>query len=178
MNDSPAPTKDGLCVVCGGKRGSVRNEQEQDGTRLAREVWLAHLATDPFCSTKCCREWHGAPLAKPHEATPARTCCGCGTAFSPYRSLSSGPLCRACVREAVKKPPQVCAGCSGALAERTIGCKTCWGRIRNREHRERRAAAKSGVPLNLVEPLAGGSETADGGLARGRTATTTTAQAA
>lgn len=49
----PPVRRDSRCVVCGQRRKVVKLK------RLYRDA----MATDPFCSSNCCRDWHGTTLA-------------------------------------------------------------------------------------------------------------------
>jgi hypothetical protein len=51
--DPPTPA-DGTCATCGRKRKV--NRRSRYGLNEAKH--------DPFCSTVCCREWHGTQLGK------------------------------------------------------------------------------------------------------------------
>lgn len=44
---------DGRCVQCGKPRVI---------TKQARQYAGVQLDMDPFCSSACCRAWHGAPM--------------------------------------------------------------------------------------------------------------------
>lgn len=57
MIPDPPVRADGKCVVCGRGRKIKRSGKyglDKNGRRVA--------ATDPFCSTQCCREYHGTSL--------------------------------------------------------------------------------------------------------------------
>lgn len=59
MND-PEVRTDGLCVQCVGPRR--KGVKKHDLSTLERGHFrrlAEHLAEDPFCSTECCRDWHG-----------------------------------------------------------------------------------------------------------------------
>jgi hypothetical protein len=62
VNPDPDVRADGLCVVC---ERPVRPER---WAKYARGV------TDPFCSTECCRAWHGCPrrAGGPHAGELSR----------------------------------------------------------------------------------------------------------
>ena len=51
LPDPPCP-KGGRCVVCGKPRKPQRSRKYAGG----------RAESDPFCSTVCCREWHGTQL--------------------------------------------------------------------------------------------------------------------
>lgn len=58
--DPPVPA-DGLCVVCGGER-------KQPKKRLYADA----AAGDPFCSSVCCRLWHGVVFVSPATSDARR----------------------------------------------------------------------------------------------------------
>lgn len=58
----PPSRPDGRCVVC---------RKERKVTEKARKYAGAQLDMDPFCSTVCCRLWHGCELT--NAGTAAQT---------------------------------------------------------------------------------------------------------
>src|SRR5262245_48295450 len=84
MRRDPRVRKDNLCVQCMKPRRTVTREMRQyAGDQIER---------DPFCSSTCCRAWHGTSLAPPAKAPPrmARH----GTTGSAYKN---GCRCEECV---------------------------------------------------------------------------------
>jgi len=77
MNEASAATprrdprvrKDGLCAGCRKPRHKHRvkargpNKAQPNATSLARNIWEYEREKDPWCSSKCAREFHGAQLA-------------------------------------------------------------------------------------------------------------------
>jgi hypothetical protein len=55
LHDPPVP-EDGSCALCGGPR---RTPATYTGKPYAT---AEQYASEPFCSTECCREWHGVLL--------------------------------------------------------------------------------------------------------------------
>jgi len=51
VTDPPAPS-DGTCLVCGRERAVAK----------LKPLYRRALERDPFCSTDCCRAWHGTQL--------------------------------------------------------------------------------------------------------------------
>jgi hypothetical protein len=49
----PLPRRDGRCVVC-------RKKRHPPAKNYAANEYI----TDPFCSTQCCRLYHGTPIPK------------------------------------------------------------------------------------------------------------------
>jgi hypothetical protein len=70
LRENPPVRADGTCAHCfGQRRRAERNHSQADsGTRLQRSIWEGHLEKEPFCSTECCRAWHGCPLAEERVA--------------------------------------------------------------------------------------------------------------
>lgn len=64
----PPVRGDGRCAHCGGQRGRLPKAiTQRNKAILARELEL-----DPFCSTVCCRSWHGTELDRhPQKPPPA-----------------------------------------------------------------------------------------------------------
>ena len=58
----PSPPVDGTCAVCGKPRTL---------THKRRDVARA-LASEPFCSTDCCKHWHETPTPT-YANHPARS---------------------------------------------------------------------------------------------------------
>jgi hypothetical protein len=57
LHDPPVPV-DGSCARCGGQR-------RIPPANAAKLYATAELyAREPFCSTECCREWHGCVISK------------------------------------------------------------------------------------------------------------------
>jgi len=56
IRDDPRLRRDGRCTRCKGeRRGSSAKVHK-------RYIEIGHYELDPFCSTECCREWHGCVL--------------------------------------------------------------------------------------------------------------------
>ena len=56
MKRDPKVRKDGRCARCRNPIVVAKHAMRYAGLQLL---------FDPFCSTVCCREWHGATLEKP-----------------------------------------------------------------------------------------------------------------
>lgn len=59
VKPDPPPRRDGRCRVCRGERKGPSKRAQK------RYVDIGHYELDPFCSTGCCREWHGCVPPKP-----------------------------------------------------------------------------------------------------------------
>lgn len=53
MKDDPPVRADGNCYGCGAPRRITAQAQKYAGVQLE---------LDPWCSSKCCRAWHGTAL--------------------------------------------------------------------------------------------------------------------
>jgi hypothetical protein len=88
----PLVRADGRCAQCLKPRKMPRAHH--------KSIDPAVYELDPFCSSSCCRIWHGLEPAKPREfAARNKTCSGCGV----------------------------------AMDERTVDCRQCNHRFRNRD---------------------------------------------
>ncbi len=58
MRADPPVRTDGLCATPGcGKR--LISGPPKTMPKALRALFVAELAREPYCSTRCCREWHG-----------------------------------------------------------------------------------------------------------------------
>ena len=61
----PRVRKDGLCAGCRKPRTAHRLPAKgkkpgaKTATRMDQNLWLSELAKDPWCSSRCCRRYHG-----------------------------------------------------------------------------------------------------------------------
>lgn len=60
MKTDPRVRKNGRCAQCGGDRTPAKGLSGQTGTFA--QIFADAVKADPFCSTRCCREWHDLPL--------------------------------------------------------------------------------------------------------------------
>lgn len=63
MVTDPPVRPDGRCLTCGGPRTAHRK---------ASPLYRDQAERDPFCSTKCAREWFGVPLPAARPPTEAQ----------------------------------------------------------------------------------------------------------
>lgn len=59
----PRVRKDGTCVVCKKERKMAVNALNGTMNKL-KGVSMKEYVDDPFCSTECCKEWHGVVQRK------------------------------------------------------------------------------------------------------------------
>lgn len=60
MNRDPSPRADGKCAVCRKKRP----DPGRKGEHARRPGWREEWAADPFCSSTCCRKFHGCAIVE------------------------------------------------------------------------------------------------------------------
>ena len=58
MAADPPVRDDGCCIVC---------EKPRTITKQVRRYAGVQIDSDPFCSSRCCREWHGTALPGVHH---------------------------------------------------------------------------------------------------------------
>lgn len=61
----PAVRKDGCCAQCAKPRNAVLGAIGKPGTNQAA---VEQALKDPFCTSECCRRFHGCPLPEPAHA--------------------------------------------------------------------------------------------------------------
>jgi len=72
VRKDPRVRPDGLCAREGcGRRRPITVASGKKRAQLARYAGLRQLEEDPFCSTVCCRLYHGCPLPD-NGCTPAQ----------------------------------------------------------------------------------------------------------
>lgn len=76
----PKPRKDGGCAECGKPRRPERSR------RYAKQ----EAERDPFCSTECCRNWHGTAIDR-ERTSRYYGCVSCGAPLDEFT-----PGCRNC----------------------------------------------------------------------------------
>jgi len=60
MSPDPEVRADGRCAECiGPRRASARKHKLSKLDKSHFRDLAEHIALDPFCSTECCRAWHG-----------------------------------------------------------------------------------------------------------------------
>ncbi len=70
MKRDPRVRSDGKCANKCGK--PLRTTPPKTMPKALRGMFLEALAGDVFCSTACCREYHGVPLSQPISEPPAK----------------------------------------------------------------------------------------------------------
>ena len=91
MND-PRVRSDGLCAECGKTRAAKRGAAGKAGDNAAR-IEPERLA-DPFCSSTCCRAFHGCDLDTNRASSEGGTVGG-QAAAAKYRAAHGGRTPRA-----------------------------------------------------------------------------------